>query len=101
MVERKIYKVAVKVASQEGFCSNGHKVGDEWVIGYKTPKGNIEIVTPEGMCFEAFLSLLTAICALAYGGSFPWEADPDVITNVACPDAKNPVVFKLRRIRED
>jgi uncharacterized repeat protein (TIGR04076 family) len=34
-----------------------------------------------------------------FGGSFPWEKDPDV-TTVACPDPDNPVVFELRRLRQ-
>jgi len=34
-----------------------------------------------------------------YGGAFPWESDPDV-ARAACPDADNPVVFELRRLRE-
>jgi uncharacterized repeat protein (TIGR04076 family) len=28
------------------------------------------------------------------------QFDPDTVT-VACPDAKNPLVFELRRIREE
>ena len=101
MAERKRYKVAVKVASQHGFCAYNHKVGDEWVIGYTKPDGSIGATTPAGMCIMAFHSLLPAIWTLMYSGNFPWEADPDVITNMACPDAKNPVVFELRRLQED
>ncbi|GAG37096.1 unnamed protein product, partial [marine sediment metagenome] len=33
---------------------------------------------------------------LQFGGSFPWEDDPNR-TTVACPDPANPVVFELRR----
>ena len=32
-------KVSVKVVSQQGRCTYGHKVGDEWVVGDKTPEG--------------------------------------------------------------
>jgi len=55
--------------------------------------------TPEGLCIFAFGSLLPFITPLMYGGSFPWEKDPDM-TTVACPDAENPVVFEIRRLRD-
>ena len=84
------YKVSVEVISQQGSCEAGHKVGDRWVIGEKTP---------EGLCIFAFSSLLPFITPLMFGGSFPWEKDPDM-TTVACPDGQNPVVFELRRLPE-
>jgi len=84
------YKVNIRVISQKGHCEAGHKVGDEWLVGEKTP---------EGLCIFAFGSLLPFLTPLMYGGSFPWEKDPDVST-VACPDAENPVVFEIRRLRD-
>ncbi len=88
MAER--YDVALKVVSQKGTCGAEHKVGDEWVIGRKTP---------EGMCLSAFNTLLPYTRVLMFGGALPWETDPDV-TTAACPDAKNPVVFELKRLRK-
>ena len=88
MAER--YEVAVKVVSQEGTCNAGHKVGDEWVISRHTP---------EGICLSAFNALFPNVRVLTFGGIFPWATDPDTST-VACPDAKNPVVFELRRLRK-
>jgi len=82
---------AVKVVSQKGNCIAGHKVGDEWVI-----KNN---KTPEGICDGAFAALYPFEFALSFGGTFPWLTDPDVV-KVACPDAENPVVFELRRLRK-
>lgn len=87
MAER--YDIAVKVISQKGHCANEHKVGDEWVIGKKTP---------EGMCLSAFNAVCLRARVLMFGGVLPWENDPDVST-IACPDAKNPVVFQLRRLQ--
>jgi len=86
----KAYDVSVRVVSQQGTCGASHKVGDEWVIGGKTP---------EGICISAFNALLTDLRVLRFGGSFPWESDSDVST-IACPDAKNPVVFELRRLQK-
>ena len=88
MAER--YEVAVKVISQKGTCANEHKVGDEWVIGTKTP---------EGICMSAFNALYPAARVFMFGGAHPWDDDPDV-TTIACPDAENPVVFELRRLHK-
>jgi len=89
MAER--YDVAVKVVSQQGTCPQAHhKVGDEWVVG---------ITTPEGICIDAFQNLLPHIEVLMFGGSFPWNTDPDV-TSVACPHPGNPLTFELRRLRK-
>ncbi|MCJ7426322.1 MAG: TIGR04076 family protein [Dehalococcoidales bacterium] len=84
------YKVSIKVISQKGSCEAGHKVGDQWLVGEKTPGG---------MCLFAFSSLFPFITPLMYGGAFPWEKDPDK-TTVACPDPDNPVVFEIRRVRD-
>jgi len=88
MAER--YDVAVRVVSQKGTCALEHKVGEEWVIGSKTP---------EGICLSAFNSLFPDVRVLMFGGALPWETNPDV-TTAACPDAENPVVFELRRLRK-
>ena len=84
------YKVRVKVVSQKGTCDAGHKVGDHWIVDKKTPAG---------ICLSAFNSLFPSLRVLMYGGSFPWESDPDV-ARAACPDGANPVVFELRRLHE-
>ena len=85
------YHVAIKVISQTGNCGNKHKVGEEWVIKDKK--------TPGGICLGAFIDLLPATRVLMFGGALPWETDPDV-AHIACPDANNPVVFELRRLRK-
>jgi uncharacterized repeat protein (TIGR04076 family) len=80
-------EVIARVISQKGTCAAGHRVGDEFVIGDKTPLG---------VCSWAFYTLFPFAEVLQYGGSFPWEDDPNRAT-VACPDPGNPVVFELRR----
>jgi len=82
-------QVVAKVISQKGTCEAGHKVGDEWVLTYKTP---------EGICMGAYHAMHSPLNLLLVGGVMPFS-DPDVAT-VACPDANNPVVFELRRIRK-
>jgi len=83
------YDVVARVVSQQGTCGAGHKVGDEWTISGKTP---------EGICLSAFDAFSPALRVLMFGGAFPWSSDPDT-TTAACPDAANPVVFELRRVR--
>lgn len=85
-----IYKIKMKVISQKGTCVAGHKTGDEFETSG---------LTPEGMCVFAFSSILPSLTPLMFGGQFFWSQDKDV-AEVVCPDADNPVVFELRRIRE-
>ena len=85
------YKVRVSVISQKGECHLGHKVGERWLIeGGKTPGG---------VCGAAWNAIYPYIRVLAAGGEFSWAKDKDV-ASFACPDAVNPVVFELRRLRE-
>jgi len=81
-------EVVARVISQKGTCEAGHKVGDEFVIGEETPPG---------VCSWAYYALLPFAKVLQFGGTFPWENDPDR-TTVACPDPRNPVVFELKHI---
>jgi uncharacterized repeat protein (TIGR04076 family) len=79
--------VIAKVISQKGTCAAQHEIDDEFVIGEQTPPR---------LCSWAFYSLFPFAQVLQFGGSFPWEPDPNK-TTVACPDPTNPVVFELRR----
>ena len=79
--------VIAKVISQKGTCEAGHVVGDEFIIGQETQAG---------ICSWAFYTLFPFAVVLQFGGSFPWERDPNKAT-IACPDPANPVVFELRR----
>jgi uncharacterized repeat protein (TIGR04076 family) len=85
------YKVQLKVIDQKGTCSFGHKVGDVITFTERGIEGEI--------CFSALYSVLPKVMALRYGAEFPWLEDKDVATH-ACPDAYNPLVFEVRRIRE-
>ncbi|MBX5328571.1 MAG: TIGR04076 family protein [Candidatus Bathyarchaeota archaeon] len=83
--------VEVTVKSQKGKCAFGHKVGDKIVFDGKSVKGNI--------CYSALMVILPKVYAMCYGVEFPWAEDKNVICN-ACPDAENPVVFEIRRIKK-
>ncbi|MGB9594156.1 MAG: TIGR04076 family protein [Anaerolineae bacterium] len=84
------YRVICKVIRQEGHCAMGHKVGDEVIMDESGVHGTI--------CFHALYSLMPKAFAMMYGATFPWLEDKDVATH-ACPDAENPVVFEVRRVR--
>ena len=83
-------KVIGRVISQKGTCEAGMRVGEEFPVGD---------LTPANVCSFAYHAVFPFAVTLKYGGSFPWETDPDR-TTVACPDADNPVVIELRRTRE-
>jgi uncharacterized repeat protein (TIGR04076 family) len=88
----KITAVQARVISQEGECEMGHKVGDIITFTESGIQGSI--------CIHALYSLLPKVFAMMYEARFPWLENPDVSTH-ACPDAYNPVVFEITRIRDE
>ena len=91
ILEKKVTSVVVKVKSIKGTCGLGHKVGDVVTITESGIDGNI--------CIHALYSMLPAVFAMMFEARFPWLKDPDTKTH-ACPDAANPVVFEITRIRK-
>ena len=85
------FKIVARVIRQEGHCAAGHQVGDEVVFDGRTVQGKV--------CISALYSFIPKVFAMHYGINFPWLDDKDVSTH-ACPDAYNPVVFEIRRVRE-
>lgn len=47
------------------------------------------------ICPAAWHALYPYLRVLQFGGDFPWEEEGEAY--IACPDPKNPVVFKLER----
>ena len=86
-----ILAVEAKVLSQKGSCALGHKVGDVVKFTEYGVEGQI--------CIHALYSMLPAVFAMLFDAKFPWLDNPDVKTH-ACPDAYNPVVFQISRIRK-
>jgi uncharacterized repeat protein (TIGR04076 family) len=84
----KRWDVRVTLVSQRKRCPNGHKVGDELVVGR---------LTPAGLCMGAFASMLPYITTLRFGGSFPWEKTEGQ-GSFCCPDAEVCNVFRLERV---
>jgi uncharacterized repeat protein (TIGR04076 family) len=86
------YKIIAKVISQKGTCAFGHQVDDTVVFDGETVQGRV--------CFSALYSFLPKVFAMRYGADFPWLKDDKDVATHACPDAYNPVVFEIRRVRE-
>jgi uncharacterized repeat protein (TIGR04076 family) len=86
-----IKMIEAKVISQKGTCALGHKVGDVVKFTETGVEGKI--------CIHALYSMLPAVFAMLHEAHFPWLKDPDVKTH-ACPDAHNPLVFQITRVRE-
>ena len=84
------YDIRVTVVSIKGHCNAAHKVGDQWTVSGKTT---------DGICLAAFNALYPNLRCLQFGGTFPWGSDADTSV-VACPDAENPVVFELKRLKK-
>jgi uncharacterized repeat protein (TIGR04076 family) len=85
------YRVEARVISQQGTCQFGHQVDDVIVFDGERIQGRI--------CLSALYSFLPKVFAMRYGADFPWLKDNKDVSTHACPDAYNPVVFEIRRIR--
>jgi uncharacterized repeat protein (TIGR04076 family) len=81
--------VKVKVLSIKGTCGL-QQLGDTALITRNGVEGKI--------CIHALYSLLPAAFAMLFDVKFPWLQNPDVKTH-ACPDAANPVVFEISKVR--
>jgi uncharacterized repeat protein (TIGR04076 family) len=72
-----ISKILIKVV--KGKCDSGyHKIGDTFEIDCDDP------LTPQGMCIDAFNSILPYIMVLTCDGEFSWE-ETKTKTRAHCP----------------
>ena len=78
-------KIIITIVEQSGFCDAGHKKGQEFIYEGKLPD----------ICPAAWDALYPYVRVLQFGGNLPWEKEGEAY--VACPDHRNPVVFKLER----
>lgn len=69
----------------KGGCPSDFKAGQSWLV--------TDWLCHAGMCAWAYNSLLPFVTTLRFGGRFPWREEP--MARLCCPDADNPVVFKL------
>jgi uncharacterized repeat protein (TIGR04076 family) len=86
------HKVEITITKilEKGKCHYGHEVGDTFKWPEDTGK----------LCPHAFYVLYPAVDVLRFGGAFPWEKEDPDQTSLCCPDPNNPVVFKIRRVKD-
>ena len=88
----KVYRIIARVHETRAELGKSpcrlYKVGDEFDTSQPEDRAKI--------CRWAFNSLFPFLTVLEFGGTLPWEPDPDR-AYVACPDPHNIVVFELRR----
>jgi len=80
-------EITITKILEKGVCPLGHKVGDKFSWPGDTGK----------LCPHAFYVLYPAVDVLRFGGTYPWEDDPDT-AHICCPDPNNPVVFEIKRL---
>jgi uncharacterized repeat protein (TIGR04076 family) len=85
------YRITASVISQKGTCEFGHQLGDTVVFDGETVQGRV--------CLSALYSFLPKVFAMRYGANFPWLKENKDVATHACPDAYNPVVFEIRRVK--
>jgi len=85
------YRVVGTIKGMKGFCSAGHKVGDQLELSGHSAGG---------LCGFLYHSVFPYVIMLQFGGGFPAEwGDPDVV-ELDCVDKMNTVTIELRRVRE-
>ena len=84
------YKILGEIKDVKGSCTANHKIGD--VIELSCHNAN-------GLCGFFYHDIFPTLQTLQFGGNFPWQPDPDVLT-VECPDRYNLVKMELKRIRK-
>jgi uncharacterized repeat protein (TIGR04076 family) len=85
--EHQAPKITLEIISQRGECGFGHEAGQAF---------DVSGATPAGLCPSACHSAYPAIFAIKFGAQLPWEKEKGT-AHIACPDAENPVVMRIRR----
>ncbi len=84
------FRIVGTIKEIKGNCNAGHKVGDKF---------ELDGINSGGLCGFFYHDIFPYLLTLQFGGSFPWSEDPDV-GEYECPDRKNVVKIKLRKIRD-
>lgn len=84
------WDLEITIDEIKGNCAFGHQVGEKIYYDGYTFKGKI--------CPTALTAMMSTIYAFCFGAEFPWDKEKDV-TGFSCPDRKNCVHFKIKRLR--
>lgn len=92
----KPYRITVRVAELRSEPNSSpcglYQLGDEFDISELEERAKI--------CRWAFNAMFPFLVVLEFGGTLPWEPDPDRAF-VSCPDPHNVVVFEIIRRRDE
>ena len=89
-MSQKIIKIVGEIKEVKGHCTAQHKVGD---------KIELSCHNANGLCGFFYHDIFPTLQTLQFGGEFPWQPDPDIVS-VECPDRHNLVTMELKRIRK-
>lgn len=90
--ERIGYRVVGTIKEVKGFCSAGHKVGDQFELsGHNT----------SGICGFFYHDIFPYVIMLQFGGAFPAEWGNLDVVELECMDRANAVKIELRRIKDE
>ncbi len=90
--------VKVTVVSIAKPCGSGMQVGDTFYCERKDGLG-LRLRQMDGWCPELVLAAQTALSAMAFGGTLPWEDEQGRALS-ACPDPECRVVIAVERVKE-
>jgi uncharacterized repeat protein (TIGR04076 family) len=85
------YRVIGTIKNVKGFCSAGHKAGDQIELsGHQTG----------GLCGFLYHDAFPYIIMLQFGGGLPAGWGDTEVVELECMDKANAVKMELRRIKE-
>ena len=85
------FRVIGTIKDVKGFCSAGHKVGDQIELsGYNAGK----------LCGFFYHDIFPYVIMLQFGGAFPRDWGDQDIIELECMDRANATKIELKRIRE-
>lgn len=85
------YRHDVTITKVEGVCPYGHRKGDRFQI---TNCNN------DGLCGALFKTIHSQLITMHYGGSIPWEQDPNIFHGL-CPEMGKVQVVAKRVEKEN
>jgi uncharacterized repeat protein (TIGR04076 family) len=84
------FRIVGTIKEIKGKCNAGHKVGDTF---------ELDGLDSGRLCGFFYHDIFPYLITLQFGGSFPWNENPD-IAEYECPDRTNAVKIELKRIRK-
>lgn len=91
------YRVMGTILSVKGYCSAGHKVGEQFELSLWNAKKDATRRAPP-LCSFFYNMIFPYLAVLQFGGEFPWEENKESL-QISCPDPINQVTIEVKRVR--